>query len=73
MRSRHKKQRVWIKRIGDKWQELESEIEKLKGATPASVHPSRIQTLTPYEKDKGATLGTLSNIWPSVNWQSTLS
>lgn len=60
MRSRHQKQRKWRNEI------------KEKGVTVGAVHPSEIQPLTPTRKDKGVTLGKLSNIWPSVKWRSAM-
>jgi hypothetical protein len=71
MLSRHRKTREWQKSLpnGD---DLETDLKKLKGATPASVHPSRNQPLNLSHKVTGATLGTISKIWPAVKWESTL-
>lgn len=81
MLSRHRKTREWqrelkleaesMKRQG--WEQIKLNFpKKLKGATPASVHPSRNKPLNLSHKVTGATLGTLSKIWPSVKWVSTL-
>lgn len=69
MRSRHPKQRQWRKELPKR--QYKPEIKE-KGATVDAVHPSEIQPLNPCEKVKGATLGKLSNIWPSVKWRSAM-
>jgi len=63
MRSRHRKQRQWRKEID------ENAFKKGKGATVGAVHPSEKQTFNPSRKDKGVTLGKISNLWPPVKWE----
>lgn len=50
----------------------ESSLEKVKGETVRAVHPSKLQPFIPSHRNKGVTLGKLSNIWPSVKFFSTL-
>lgn len=69
MRSRHRKQREWYKHLRKR--KADRQIKE-KGVTPASAHPLEIQTLNPSRKEKGVTLGKLSNIWPSVKCRSTV-
>lgn len=56
MRSSHMKQRDWRRNLDDKYE------ERRKGETPASVHPSEIQPFTIYQKEKGVTVGNISNV-----------
>lgn len=71
MVSQHRKQRQWRKEVG-RGKRLFDEVEKGKGATVRAVHPSEKQPVNPSEKVTGATFGSLSKIWPSVKWISTL-
>lgn len=64
MRSRHRKQRLWQGRLPS--DSLEDFLAKEKGVTVGAVTPSKKQPVSPYQRALGVTLGTLSNVWPTV-------